>query len=1006
MPQPTKKHMQLVGGANSVNSTIYTSSLINIGDTLKLTGTSSNDSVYTVTDVVNTLSTADAAGTTFTDDTRSASITNTTIIMDGANTQIIVGLSVTGTNIQSGSYISAVTQTSDPATFTISKSLGGTVSGGTTLTFGDMDIYYVLKGIAITTDNSGGDPEIKVFNSIGEKLIALGDVDSAGGVDVWSNKATSNYGVKDNGWSISEISPTISGDNAQYIYHMADGAIRVCDINELNSTNVKWYGYVQKSQFNLPTGLTFAEWQEHPNTLAPPKPATAFTYAYGTSSHAGGTATNYYNHLTDDTCDTDHTAGSGSTFGDNPKIVRMDATGSLAVGMCVTGTGIAVGSVVSQIDSGTLFRVDKDTTATNTNEELTFFHNRGVAVIKKAGNEQLQMGVNLTTASSSFTFENSSSADKTGRAVLGEVISIKESAGVGDLGEYPKEFMFCKQGYSSSTGVATYSRAYGGALPDGTAPFDFADNDTPIIERGVGFNIGVSVGTGNGKWASGSYEFYETFVYDGNQESLPVQIGDGASTIAAFTLDVDHSQTMRVSIFADLAYSGRISGGRIYTRIENSDDDLTLLADIDIVKGVRTSLNGDHRKWVYTTGKGYSVVSGAYGNSIEANLDTYTTINGFSPDLKFLGIGGTNEIYKASVVTHRRAFVANVKQKGSSGELEKFGDRIMYSEIGKFDTFLEHNFIDVSKGDFGEYTALESYSDRLLAFKHNLVHVINISSPSVSNWFLEETIKHFGVNHPFSVTKTKYGIAWLSDDGCYLYDGKRVTNLVDKKIAVSSPSFIDNNVSWNNWYRGSAIAKDPMLGYDPISNSLIMMRSPNDASDDSNQSFVYDFDSNGWTYHTTIFTNHLYCTNFVTDFNNNLSVGVYDGSSDVNFKKFLPISLSQISQEFYTRDIDFRQPALTKKIYKVIITYKSDGAETTPFKYAVDGKQNFSGDGGGTFVGNFIDTSNKWDVVTLTTSSIISCQSIQIKFDAPTTGIFEINDMSIQYRIVGEKEAT
>ena len=940
MPQPTKQHIQLVGGANSVNSTIYTSSLIQIGDTLKLTGTSSNDSVYTVTDVVNTLSTADAAGTTFTDDTRDADIASgTTIIMDGANTQIIVGLSVTGTNIQSGSYISAVTQTSDPATFTISKSVGGTVSAGATLTFGDMDIYYVLKGIGITTDNSGGDPEIRVFNSIGEKLIALGDVDGAGGVDVWSNKATTNYATKDNGWSISEISPTISGDNAKYIYHIADGAIRVCDINELNSTNIKWYGYVQKSQFNLPTGLTFAEWQEHPNTLAPPKPATSFTYAFGHSNHdadTGGDGRNYY-------------------------------------------------AVPASNDY------------------------RGVAIHKYAGNDSLQMGVNLSTASTSFKFENSSSADKTGRAVLGEVISIVDLASdpdVGILGQYPKEFMFCKQGYSSSTGVATYTRAYGGALPDGTAPFNFADNDTPIIERGVGFNVGISVGTGNGKWAAGSYEFYETFVYDGNQESLPVQIGDGASTIAAFTLDVADLQTMRVSIFADLAYSGRISGGRIYTRIEGSDDDLTLLADIDIVKGVRTNLNGDHRKWVYTTGKGYSVVSGEYGNSIEPNIDTYTGINGFSPDLKFIGLGGTNEIYKASVVTSRRTFIANVKQKGSSGELEKFGDRIMYSEIGKFDTFLEHNFIDVSKGDFGEYTALESYADRLLAFKHNLVHIINISSPSVSNWFLEETIKHFGVNHPFSVTKTKYGIAWLSDDGCYLYDGKGVANLVNKKIAISSPAFTDSDVNWNNWYRGSAIAKDPMLGYDPISNSLIMVRSPNDSSTDSNQAFIYDFDSNGWTYNTKVFTDSKYYTNFVTDFNNNLSLGIYDGSSDVNFKKFLPISLSQTAQEFYTKDIDFEQPGKIKKIYKVIVTYISDGAETTPFKYAVDGKQNFSGDGGGTFTGDFADTSSRWDVITLTPTSIISCQSIQIKFDAPTAGVFEINDISIQYRVIGEREVT
>lgn len=76
--------------------------------------------------------------------------------------------------------------------------------------------------------------------------------------------------------------------------------------------------------------------------------------------------------ITDDTCDTDHTAGTGTTFGDNPKIIKMDATGALAVGMEVTGTGIAANSYITQIDSGTLFRVSEDTTATNNNQELTF----------------------------------------------------------------------------------------------------------------------------------------------------------------------------------------------------------------------------------------------------------------------------------------------------------------------------------------------------------------------------------------------------------------------------------------------------------------------------------------------------------------------------------------------------------------------------------------------------------------------------------------------------------
>ena len=107
------------------------------------------------------------------------------------------------------------------------------------------------------------------------------------------------------------------------------------------------------------------------------------------------------------------------------------------------------------------------------------------------------------------------------------------------------------------------------------------------------------------------------------------------------------------------------------------------------------------------------------------------------------------------------------------------------------------------------------------------------------------------------------------------------------------------------------------------------------------------------------------------------------------------------NQDFFTKDIEFGQPGLIKKIYKVIVTYKSDGAETTPFEYAIDGSESFSN-----FTGNFADTSDAWDVLTLTTTNPISCQSIQIKFDGPSTGIFEINDMTIEYRILGNKAVT
>jgi len=74
----------------------------------------------------------------------------------------------------------------------------------------------------------------------------------------------------------------------------------------------------------------------------------------------------------DATCDTDHTAGSGSSFGSNPKIIKMDDTSALSTGLAVSGTGVASGSYITQIDSSTLFRVSEDTTATNDDQTLTF----------------------------------------------------------------------------------------------------------------------------------------------------------------------------------------------------------------------------------------------------------------------------------------------------------------------------------------------------------------------------------------------------------------------------------------------------------------------------------------------------------------------------------------------------------------------------------------------------------------------------------------------------------
>ena len=307
MPLPQEQYMQLIGGVNSAYSTIYTSSKIKIGDTLKISGTTSNNGIYLVTGIVNTLNTSEAIGTTFTDSTCDLTSGDATVRHD-VNNKIVAGLSVAGSNIQSGSYVASVTNSS---TFEMNKTATGN-STNQDITFGDNDVYYTLKGPLVVAESAGGSgAKIEVIRAPGDKLIALGDVNSSLGVDVWSNNATTDYigtspGNAD-GWEESAISPTLDGDNAKFIYYFADEALRVCNSNEQNSALVKWYGYIQKQQFNLTSGITFAEWQEHPNALRPPKLATSFTYAYvnspasqatnnalTTNEHTEGEITNYY----------------------------------------------------------------------------------------------------------------------------------------------------------------------------------------------------------------------------------------------------------------------------------------------------------------------------------------------------------------------------------------------------------------------------------------------------------------------------------------------------------------------------------------------------------------------------------------------------------------------------------------------------------------------------------------------------------------------------------------
>jgi len=957
MAVPTQQYMRLYGGADH---TTYTGNKIKIGDNIKVSGSDSNDGVFTISDIVDI-----GSGISFTDNSCDTTNGSSTIAHD-ANANIAVGLAVSGTGIPSNSYVKQI------VTSTQFK-LGDAIEGGgsevnatadgsnVTLTFaGGNDIAYVLRGRRVTDEtDSDTTVYINVQRTPGDKLVALGRADSISavpfGIDVWSyNESTADSDgtpslSENDGWTKSAINPTLKGDDAKYIFHFADEALRVCNINKENSSIVKWYGYIQRNQFGADEGITLSEWQEHPNNLSSPANDGGISLGFLNGAGVGNNG--------DDAHDGTNQAGN---------FYNSDNRG---VSYAIKGPGS--GSATNILLDGAI-----------TNALATSFHFDD-GVTDGAGSDQFKSG---------------------------DVITIGDSLG----GALPDEYLLTIKP-SLETGNVTFKRYYGREVTGIT----YGNDATPILKRGQAFNIGVTEDTSSGLWPENNWEFWQTFIYDGSQESLPVIVGDGAATtsLAAAVYPSSGNTTgnlgLKVSTFWDVAYNGRISGGRVYIRQKNSADPLTLFLDIDIVKGARTSMLDDHTPWTYETGDGF-YVSGLISEG--PSVDTYTSLNGFSSEEGFISIGRKGDNYQASVISGRRTFIANVTHKNKNNESIKHGDRIMYSEINKFDTFLESNFIDVSKGDYGEYVALESYADRLLAFKHNLLHVINISSPNPSAWFLESTVQHAGVSYSFSVTKTEFGVAWVNEFGCFLYDGQSTTNLFTNKIAVNNTTSSIN--AWSRYFNGSANVKDVMIGYDALSNSLILFGSPDDKTTSSNNGFMYCFNTGGWTYHTNIFSDSESYTSFINDWNNNLVIGYQSDADSVSFQKYLSIPKAQDSQVLITKDIDFGQPGLKKKIYKVIVTYRSTVEQQTPIEYAVDGTKSFSdfatgsnitpqGDAGG--AGYLESTGNSgadWDVATFTADSIVTCQSIQFKFNPPTSGVLEINDITVEYRVISRGVVT
>ena len=548
---------------------------------------------------------------------------------------------------------------------------------------------------------------------------------------------------------------------------------------------------------------------------------------------------------------------------------------------------------------------------------------------------------------------------------------------------------FIKRGSSAFNGTINnwVTDANNLARPAGTN-CDITETGSAVTAAtsGAGFDIDVTITTtdDDGLWEATTYEFAQSFVYEGDQESL----------LTVYTQDVTLSTNnyfTNVYISGKSAFADRIKGGRIYIRKKGSNDLWTLFVDIDFERGIRKDLGAqDYSDWSATSGS----ASNSTAFTIKGpSIDTYESINGFSPDVGHNSFAsgalssGTEAdkaglFYKTVTICNMRTFVANVNYYKSTGsdETKEMPDRILYTPIGKYDTFLPNQFIDIGINDGEDFTALESFGTKILAFKDTTLYIIDVTSHNDAEWFLESTHNGLGVNKPSAVVKTEFGVCWARKTGIYAWAPNQGIVELSAKLDKSSAPM-------------SGLAS-PVVGYYPSDSQLLIVQDCTQASD----ALVYDFATKSFT------ELGAYTTAAVSNIQNDVDNAIF--SQGTSIRKY-DSSQGQSAWALETKDFHFGNPGVLKRPLKLIVSYSSTTDATITTTYYKDGDGDAGGDSSHSLDASTWVAADNGGVKSISLKGIGSVSSLKLKFSgASVSGGCKINDITISYRTTRKEPST
>tara|TARA_R100001463_G_scaffold5264_1_gene18379 strand:+ start:3903 stop:6746 length:2844 start_codon:yes stop_codon:yes gene_type:complete len=411
-----------------------------------------------------------------------------------------------------------------------------------------------------------------------------------------------------------------------------------------------------------------------------------------------------------------------------------------------------------------------------------------------------------------------------------------------------------------------------------------------------------------GTW-SGRYRFFYSWIYDKKQESIPFKFNGQTNYYEIENKILQFRAHMKLA--SSPGANDRITGANVYFVEYDLDDnpldtDKKLLLEIDMVKGIKKTGAESFEAWGAAAGSGTGNEAPQNANHTNLlqifdppQLETFSTKAGYDEADKLKKIK-----YGSSVIMNRRSYVGNVKITDSSDKDIVHSDRVYKSEPNKPDLYTENGFIDVAINDGESITALASFGDMLLQFKERTMYLINCTQEIE---YLEDTAKFRGVWGQGAVCETDMGIAWANKYGLFLFNGKNIISLIDKKL---DPSY------WN-----SKIGSKPIIGFQPLNRTILVVGD----SDNASNGFTYSLLSESFNYlindagNGNLFTSDM--TNLSSS-NDGVLSWYQDIGTDITEYKW-DAAIGDVYIDIKTRDQDFKDPARRKMVKNVYITYKS-----------------------------------------------------------------------------------